>query len=47
MVDIDYSRELSHEELSKLTTEQRRDYLDARKRMRNGTKLSDILEAFL
>ena len=43
MVDIDYSRELSQEELSKLTTEQRRDYLDARKRMRNGTKLSDIL----
>lgn len=44
MVDIDFSRELSPEELSKLTPEQRRDYLDAKKRMRNGAKLSDILE---
>lgn len=44
MLAIDFSRELSPEELSKLTPEQRRDYLDARKRMRNGTMLSDIME---
>lgn len=43
MVDIDYSKELSPEERSKLTPEQRRDYLDARKRMRNGSKISDIM----